>query len=276
MAAMMEEMKKDNDMYCVDVCCPSLTSGPLNTSIYGHDIDTIVHKMEYLDIGCPTQPVDILPKTPLISYLFNNHMISPWHDITLQDKTQTWYHFICEIPKWTRQKMEMDVDDRNHRIKQDTLPDGSLRYYTHGDIFFNYGFMPQTWENPKASSKWSSYPGDGDPLDCIEIGLSALNMGGAYRVKVLGCLGMIDEGCTDWKLIVIQENDPLASSIHNLEDCEKWQGGLLDSIRTWFKFYKYKEKGIVNTFLFDGAYQDTDTARDIILECHREWRKILF
>lgn len=136
MAAMMELINKDRDVHRGKVHVPYLESRSLNSKIYGHDIDNIVHKMEYLDISCPTQPVDILPKTPLISYLFNNDMISPWHDITLQDKTNTLYHFICEIPKWTRQKMEMDVDDRNHRIKQDTLPDGSLRYYTHGDIFF--------------------------------------------------------------------------------------------------------------------------------------------
>ena len=32
-------------------------------------------------------------------------------------------------------------------LQQDTQH-GKLRYYKHGDIMFNYGFLPQTWEDP--------------------------------------------------------------------------------------------------------------------------------
>ena len=32
---------------------------------------------------------------------------------------------------------------------------------------------------------------------------------------------MIDEGQTDWKIIAIDVNDPLASKIHSIEDVEK-------------------------------------------------------
>lgn len=34
------------------------------------------------------------------------------------------------------------------------------------------------------------------------------------QVKVLGVLAMIDEGETDWKVIVIDVNDPMASQLN--------------------------------------------------------------
>jgi len=33
------------------------------------------------------------------------------------------------------------------------------------------------------------------------------------QVKVLGCIGLIDEGETDWKLVAIDINDPLAEQL---------------------------------------------------------------
>lgn len=42
--------------------------------------------------------------------------------------------------------------------------------------------------------------GDNDPVDVVEIGSSALKMGGVYRVKPLGVYAMIDDGELDWKV----------------------------------------------------------------------------
>lgn len=36
------------------------------------------------------------------------------------------------------------------------------------------------------------------------------------KVKALGVLAMIDEGETDWKVIVIDVNDPLAKQLNGL------------------------------------------------------------
>jgi inorganic pyrophosphatase len=36
------------------------------------------------------------------------------------------------------------------------------------------------------------------------------------QVKVLGVLAMIDEGETDWKVIVIDVNDPLAAQLNGM------------------------------------------------------------
>jgi len=43
-------------------------------------------------------------------------------------------------------------------IKQDVQKKtGELRDYLHGDMLFNYGFMPQTWEDPALVSEETGY-----------------------------------------------------------------------------------------------------------------------
>ena len=88
------------------------------------------------------------------------------------------------------------------RIMQDSNKDGSTRYYTYGVPFFNYGLLPQTWEDP--SLLRNGYGGDNDPLDVMEIGSVPLPMGSVVSVKVLGSLELIDEGETDHKVRVIR------------------------------------------------------------------------
>lgn len=44
-------------------------------------------------------------------------------------------------------------------IKQD-VKNGVLREYKWGDMLFNYGAFPQTWEDPKHVSEDTGYPGD--------------------------------------------------------------------------------------------------------------------
>ena len=55
--------------------------------------------------------------------------------------------------------------------------------------------------------------GDGDPLDVVEISQLPCQVGDVYAVRVLGVLGMIDEGEMDWKLVCINAADPLAAEL---------------------------------------------------------------
>lgn len=65
-----------------------------------------------------------------------------------------------------------------------------------GDIFFNYGCFPRTWEDPDHIHPDTGFQGDNDPLDVCEIGLRIVATGDVRQVKVLGVLAMIDEGET--------------------------------------------------------------------------------
>ena len=81
---------------------------------------------------------------------------------------------------------------------------------------WNYGALPQTWEDPNHVDKCTKAKGDNDPLDAIEIGAKIATRGEVKQVKVLGVLAMIDEGETDWKLVTIDVNDPLASKVNDI------------------------------------------------------------
>ena len=50
-------------------------------------------------------------------------------------------------------------------------------------------------------------------------------MGKVVRVRVLGILGMIDDGFTDWKVLGISTSDPLADRVHTLADAEREMPG---------------------------------------------------
>jgi inorganic pyrophosphatase len=84
-----------------------------------------------------------------------------------------------------------------------------------GDIPFNYGCLPQTWEDPAYAHPDTKIGGDNDPIDVVEIG-GALPVGTVTPVKVLGILGMIDQGETDWKVVTIANNHPLAAKMNGI------------------------------------------------------------
>lgn len=198
--------------------------------------------------------------------------ISIWNDIPLQ-LSESLYHFVCEVPKGTRQKMEVQTHLTFHPIKQDLI-EGQLRHYRYGDMICNYGAMPQTWEDPDHISPHTGSPGDNDPLDLVEIGDDSLPLGSVSTVKVLGVLGMIDSGETDWKIIGVRSNNPLAAQLDDIEDVERVRPGLLDQLREWLRLYKVADGKAPNTFAFNEEYRNRDFALGIIQQCHRAWSSL--
>ena len=213
--------------------------------------------------------------------------ISPWHDIPLYvkdvirttspDEPLNKYNFICEIPKWTRAKFEVATKETFNPIKQD-VEKGALRFYKHGDMLFNYGAFPQTWESTTHSFVFTdeeggeAYPGDNDPVDAIEIGTRQLKTGSVTPVKVLGTLGMIDEGEMDWKVICINTTDPLAMFTNDISDVANHMPGALECLRSWLRDYKICTGKPQNKFACEGNYFGRKYAQDVIAECHNHWR----
>lgn len=74
----------------------------------------------------------------------------------------------------------------------------------------------QTWENPNYISPYTSKKGDNDPIDVIEIGQSVATVGQIKQVKILGIIGLLDQDETDWKVVVIDANDPLSDKINGM------------------------------------------------------------
>ena len=82
--------------------------------------------------------------------------------------------------------------------------------------------------------------GDDDPVDVCEIGEAIGYTGQVKQVKVLGIMALLDEGETDWKVIVVDVNDPLASKLNDIEDVERHLPGLIRATNEWFRIYKVR------------------------------------
>lgn len=116
--------------------------------------------------------------------------------------------------------------------------------------------LGQTWEDPNHKHPDTHAKGDDDPLDVCEIGRAIAKTGDVKQVKVLGILGLLDSGETDWKVIAIDVHDPLADKLHGLEDVEEHLPGLLDATRDWFRIYMVPDGYPPNEYAFDGEFRD--------------------
>jgi len=198
--------------------------------------------------------------------------ISPWHDIPLHTGTEGVVNAVFEIPKMTKPKMEVATKEPSNPIAQD-VKKGKLRDY-HGPIFWNYGMLPQTWEDPNIVHPTTKCAGDNDPVDVVEIGSEALAQGSVEEVKVLGVLAMIDDGELDWKVIAIRTKDPLASELHDIGDVDAKCPGVITGIREWFRWYKTPDGKPLNAFGFDEKALDKAHAMEVIAETHAAWKSL--
>ncbi|PSS26163.1 Soluble inorganic pyrophosphatase [Actinidia chinensis var. chinensis] len=199
--------------------------------------------------------------------------ISPWHDIPLQLGDGV-FNFVVEIPKETSAKMEVATDEIYNPIKQDTKK-GKLRYYPY-NINWNYGLLPQTWEDPSfANSEVEGALGDNDPVDVVEIGESQGKIGQIMKVKPLAALAMIDEGELDWKIVAISLDDPRASLVNDIDDVEKHFPGTLTGIRDWFRDYKIPDGKPANKFGLGNKAANKEYALKVITETNESWARLV-
>jgi len=210
----------------------------------------------------------------------NGQLISPFHDIPVYpagtDKSIV--NMVVEIPRWTNAKLEISKDTAFNPIKQDTKK-GKLRFvrnvFPHHGYIWNYGAIPQTWEDPSFSHPDTLAVGDNDPLDVIEIGERVAHVGQVKQVKVLGLIALLDEGETDWKIIAIDVTDPLASKLNDIADVEKHMPGFLHATNEWFRVYKIPDGKPENQFAFKGEAKNKAYAMNVIEETHHAWKRLI-
>uniref|UniRef100_A0AAX7VUP3 inorganic diphosphatase n=1 Tax=Astatotilapia calliptera TaxID=8154 RepID=A0AAX7VUP3_ASTCA len=205
--------------------------------------------------------------------------ISPFHDIPMYaDEGQNIFHMVVEVPRWTNAKMEIATKDLLNPIKQD-VKKGKLRYvanvFPHKGYIWNYGAIPQTWEDPAHKDGDTGCCGDNDPIDVCEIGSKVCSRGEVIKVKVLGILAMIDEGETDWKVIAINVDDPEASEFNNIGDVRRLKPGYLEATVEWFRRYKVPDGKPENQFAFNEEFKDKDFAIEVIKSTHNFWKALI-
>ncbi|KAM4708223.1 inorganic pyrophosphatase 2, mitochondrial [Discoglossus pictus] len=237
------------------------------------------------------------PNTTEYRLFFKNvegKFISPFHDIPLYADTQedgdvpakksktNWdknvFNMVVEVPRWSNAKMEIATKEPLNPIKQD-IKKGKLRYvsniFPHKGYIWNYGALPQTWEDPKHKDKDTNCCGDNDPIDVCEIGSKVCARGEIIQVKALGVLALIDEGEMDWKIIAINITDPEADKFNDLEDVKKYKPGYLEATVEWLKSYKVPDGKPENQFGFNGAFKDKEFAISVIKDTHEYWKDML-
>jgi nucleosome-remodeling factor subunit len=208
-----------------------------------------------------------------------NGFVSPWHDIPLfADESKKIYNMVVEIPRWTNAKMEMATKEPLTPIKQDEkkgLPRFVNNIFPHRGYIWNYGALPQTWEDPNHQDSNTNAKGDNDPIDVIEIGSAIHNRGAVVQVKILGTLALLDEGETDWKLVAISTMDALSDKINSIADVEEHFPGILKATEEWFRVYKIPTGKPANEIAFNGEFKDADFANQIIAETHEFWKSLI-
>eukprot|EP00933_Yihiella_yeosuensis_P000972 TRINITY_DN10152_c6_g1_i1.p1 TRINITY_DN10152_c6_g1~~TRINITY_DN10152_c6_g1_i1.p1 ORF type:complete len:264 (+),score=65.58 TRINITY_DN10152_c6_g1_i1:58-849(+) len=224
----------------------------ISTKVVGGEIGTAEYRLQFQDAA--------------------GKQISPWHDIPLKSTCGQFFNTIIEIPKNTKPKMEVAVKEELNPIAQD-VKKGKLRDY-HGPIFWNYGMLPQTWEDPNVVHKETNCAGDNDPVDVVEIGSEIIAQGSVEPVKVLGVLAMIDDGELDWKVIGIRAGDKLASELNDINDVESKMPGVISGIREWFRWYKTPDGKPLNAFGYEEKALDKAFALEVIEETHHAWQKL--
>ncbi|XP_068597120.1 inorganic pyrophosphatase [Brachionichthys hirsutus] len=205
--------------------------------------------------------------------------ISPFHDIPIfADESQNIFHMVVEVPRWTNAKMEIATKDLLNPIKQDVKKD-KVRYvanvFPHKGYIWNYGAIPQTWEDPAHKDTDTGCCGDNDPIDVCEIGCKVCSSGDVIKVKVLGILAMIDEDETDWKVIAINVEDPEAKHLNTIADVRRLKPGLLDATVSWFRKYKLPDGKPENRFAFNDEFKDKDFAIEVINNTHNSWKDLI-
>ncbi|KAF1772469.1 P-loop containing nucleoside triphosphate hydrolase [Phytophthora cactorum] len=202
--------------------------------------------------------------------------ISPWHDIPLHpvdSKDNSSYNFIVEIPKGIAHKMEVNKEEKYNPIMQDTTHNGTRgRDYLYGVPFFNYGLLPQTWEDPSVKDQ-SGNGGDNDPLDVIEVGTKQLPMGSVNPVKILGSIELVDQGEVDHKILALSLADADADKINSVSDLQSVKPGVLDALVDWLKKYKIPEGKSENVFSQEKP-TSAEVAIQIVAETHERWQKL--
>ncbi|XP_053244510.1 inorganic pyrophosphatase isoform X1 [Podarcis raffonei] len=212
----------------------------------------------------------------LFSWVLHSFSSSPDRESSLGQKDV--FNMVVEIPRWTNAKMEIATKDPLNPIKQD-VKKGKLRYvanvFPHKGYIWNYGAIPQTWEDPEHKDENTGCCGDNDPIDVCEIGNKVCSRGEIIKVKVLGVLALIDESETDWKVIAINTEDPDAAKLNNINDVRTLKPGYLEATVDWFRRYKVPDGKPENQFAFNGEFKDKDFSIKIIGDTHDYWKALV-
>jgi len=137
----------------------------------------------------------------------------------------------------------------------------------------NYGAIAQTWEDPSDKHPDTGEGGDNDPIDVLQLNKQPCEIGEVMPVRVLGTFALIDEGETDWKVLVVHPGDQETAAWKDVEDVPEEKK---DQLREWFRRYKTAEGKGLNRFGLQERIMNKAYALKICEETHLHWRRLRY
>lgn len=150
-----------------------------------------------------------------------------------------------EVKKGSRMKYEWDKDVGMLRLDR----------VLHSAVFYphDYGFIPQTLCD------------DGDPLDVLVMGDTALEPGSIVDVRIIAYMVMEDEKGVDEKVLAVPANDPRYREVLTLRDIPEH---FLREISVFFESYKKLER---EKWAKVGGWKGTEDTQELLEETHKRW-----
>jgi len=156
-------------------------------------------------------------------------VLHPWHSLDVGENAPEIVNMVVEIPRGSKVKYELDK--KSGLIVVDRILYGSYMYPA------NYGFIPQ------------SYCEDGDPLDILLITTEPFYPRSIASCKIIGAMGMVDDGDPDDKIISVFPGDPEYKDVHDISDLPESR---LNELKQFFQVYKNLENKEVKVSDFVG------------------------
>jgi len=153
----------------------------------------------------------------------------PWHGLAVGPNPPQVVHAYIEICPFDLIKYEVDKESGYLRVNRPQA--------TSSQPPTLYGFVPKTYCAERVCSLMKGADrGDGDPLDiCVVSERPITRAEVILNARVVGGLPMLDSNEADDKIIAILENDPLWSTVNDLEDLP---APLVERLRHYFLTYK--------------------------------------
>ena len=200
-------------------------------------------------------------------------IISPWNDIPFKLENDNEFRCVIEIPKNSVHKMEMSKCMKHNPIIHDKNKDRNIRTFPF-PIKWNYGFIPQTWEDPNHQiESLNNLSGDNDPVDIVILGDITYSIGTVINIKVIGTFAMIDNNEVDYKVIAIDCNNVNATKINTDADVRSYLNmDEINDIKEWFRAYK-PNSNPPTYFGYDEKLLSIGETLKILHDTHNHWKR---
>lgn len=151
--------------------------------------------------------------------------------------------------------VEIPQDSVNKYVYDKTLHVFRLDRNLHSPVHYpgDYGFIPGTQAK------------DGDPLDVLILGDAPTFPGCVLTVRPVGIFRMLDQAVEDEKIVAFATGNPTFSHIENYTDVYPQVRREVEHFFSIYKDLEGKRTQVV-------GWEDVQTARNVILECHARFQ----